>query len=105
MMKKVKYKGKNRYKEFLSAAKIISKKIYKIEGVVGILATGGIGRGYCDEYSDLDLIVYVDDKIVKEIEKYIVVGLRYKDIELDKPVESYQRALKHKSPSPYWLKL
>jgi len=26
-MEKVKYKGKNRYKEFLSAAKIISKKI------------------------------------------------------------------------------
>lgn len=101
-MKKVKYKGKNRYKEFLSAAKIISKKISKIEGVVGILATGGIGRGYCDEYSDLDLIVYVDDEIVKEIEKYIAVGLRYKDIELDTPVESYQRALKHKSPSPYW---
>lgn len=102
-MNKVKYKGKNRYKEFLSAAKIISKKIYKIEGVVGILATGGIGRGYCDEYSDLDLIVYVDDKIVRDIEKYIAVGsLIYKDIALDTPVESYQRALKHKSPSKYW---
>ena len=47
-MKKVKYKGKNRYNEFLSAAKIISKKISKIEGIVGILAIGGIGRGYCD---------------------------------------------------------
>ena len=62
IMKKVKYKGKNRYKEFLSAAKIISKKISKIEGVVGILATGGIGRGYCDDYSDLDLIVYAKNK-------------------------------------------
>ena len=97
------YKGKNRYKEFLSAAKVISKKISKIEGVVGILATGGIGRGYCDDYSDLDLIVYVDDKRVKKIEKYIAVGsLIYKDIALDTPVESYQRALKHKSPSKYW---
>ncbi|MCK4309004.1 MAG: hypothetical protein KAW42_03400, partial [Candidatus Atribacteria bacterium] len=27
LMKKVKYKGKNRYNEFLSAAKIISEKI------------------------------------------------------------------------------
>lgn len=59
IMKKVKYKGENRYNEFLSAAKIISKKISKIEGVVGILATGGIGRGYCDDYSDLDLIKLV----------------------------------------------
>lgn len=102
-MKKTKYKNKNRYKEFLAAAKIISKKISKIESVVGILATGGMGRGYCDDYSDLDLIVYVDDKKVKEIEKYIAVGsLIYKDIALDTPVESYQKALKHKSPSKYW---
>ena len=102
-MKKVKYKGENRYNEFLAAAKIISKKISKIEGMVGILATGGIGRGYCDDYSDLDLIVYVDDKKVKEIKKYIAVGsLIYKNIALDTPVESYQRALKHKSPSKYW---
>jgi hypothetical protein len=102
-MKKVKYKGKNRYNEFLSAAKIISEKVSKIEGVVGILATGGIGRGYCDDYSDLDLIVYVDDKRVKEIEKYIAVGsLIYKDIMLDTPVESYQKVLKYKSPSKYW---
>jgi len=103
IMKKVKYKGKNRYNEFLAAAKIISKKISKIEGVVGILATGGIGRGYCDDYSDLDLIVYVDAKRVKEIKKYIAVGaLIYKDIAFDTPVESFQIALKHKSPSKYW---
>jgi len=96
IMKKVKYKGKNRYNEFLAAAKIISKKISKIEGVVGILATGGMGRGYCDDYSDLDLIVYVDDKKDKEIKKYIAVGsLIYKNIALDTPIESYQRALKH----------
>jgi predicted nucleotidyltransferase len=102
-MNKVKYRDKNRYNEFLSAAQIISKKISKIKGVVGILATGGLGRGYCDDYSDLDLIVYVDDKKVKKIEKYIAVGyLRYKEIELDTPVESYQKALNHKSPSKYW---
>lgn len=102
-MNKVKYRGKNRYREFLSAARIISKKISKIEGVVGILATGGIGRGYCDDYSDLDLIVYVNDKKVKEIEKYIAVGyIVYKGIGFDTPVESYQKTLNHKSPSKYW---
>ncbi len=102
-MNKVIYKGKNRYREFLSAAKIISRKISKIEGVVGIAATGGIGRGYCDDYSDLDLIVYAEEEKVKEIKKYIAVGyLRYKDIELDTPVESYQKALNYKVPSRYW---
>ncbi len=102
-MNKVKYRGRNRYNEFLSAAKTISEKISKIFGVVGILATGGIGRGFCDDYSDLDLIVYVDDKRKKKIEKYIAVGyLRYKEIELDTPIVSYQKAKKHKSPSEYW---
>jgi len=102
-MNKVIYKGKNRYREFLSVAKIISRKISKIEGVVGIVATGGIGRGYCDDYSDLDLIVYVEEEKVKEIKEYIAVGyLRYKDIELDTPVESYQKVLNYKVPSRYW---
>ncbi len=102
-MDEIKYKSQNRYNEFLSAAKIISSKISKIDGVVGILATGGLGRGYCDNYSDLDLIVYADDKKVKEIEKNVAVGyLRYKEIELDTPVESYQGALNQKSPSEYW---
>jgi len=103
MRTEVVYKGANRYREFLSAAKIIADKISRIEGVVGILGTGGIGRGYCDDYSDLDLIVYADHGRVKEIDKYIAVGwLRYKEIDLDTPVESYQKALNQKSPSRYW---
>jgi len=65
-----------------------------------MLATGGIGRGYSDDYSDLDLIVYADHKKVKENRKYIaVVFLRYKNIKLDTPVESYEKALNQKSPS------
>jgi len=103
IVNKLIYHNTNRYREFLSAAKIISKKIARIRGVVGIIATGGIGRGYCDGYSDLDLIVYADDNRTKDIRNYIAVGwLAYKGIELDTPVESYQKALNHKSPSRYW---
>lgn len=102
-MKRVYYRSKNRYQEFLRAAKIIAKKISKIKGVIGILATGGIGRGHCDVYSDLDLIIYADEKKVKDLSKYIAVGhLNYKGIEFDTPVESYQKALKNESPSRYW---
>ncbi len=103
MKRQATYKGVNRYDEFLSAARIIAGKISQIDGVVGILATGGIGRGYCDDFSDLDLIVYTDHSKVREIDKYIAVGwLRYKEIDLDTPVESYQKALNQKSPSKYW---
>ncbi|GEM_PF-1018355 len=97
------YRGKNRYEEFLAAARSIAKKISTIKGVVGIIATGGIGRGFCDELSDLDLIVYADEKHFKSIEKYIAVGcLRHKGIELDTPVENYQYERKQKSPSSHW---
>ena len=97
------YKGKNRYEEFLAAAKSIAKKISTIDGVIGILATGGIGRGFCDDLSDLDLIIYVDEKHFDSIYKYINVGyLRYKKIELDTPVENFQYEHKQESPSSHW---
>ena len=102
VMPKVKYRGKNKFDEFLSAATTISGKISKIEGVVGILATGGLGRGFCEDHSDIDLIVYADKDKVREIGKYIAVGVRYKGIDLDTPVVSYQMARDQKSPSRYW---
>jgi tetratricopeptide (TPR) repeat protein len=84
-------------------AKVIAGKIASIDGVVGIVATGGIGRGHSDKFSDLDLIVYVDEKKYREIDRYIAIGqLHYKGIDYDTPVESYQKALRRKSPSAYW---
>jgi predicted nucleotidyltransferase len=97
------YRNVNRRDEFLRAAEAISKKISTIEGVVGILATGGIARGYCDDYSDLDLIVYTNAEKVAEIGSDIAVGwLMHKEISLDTPVESYEKALQAASPSDYW---
>jgi hypothetical protein len=102
-MKKVSYRGRNSYRRFLSAAKAIAGKISKADGVVGILATGGLGRGFCDAYSDLDLIVYAEQDAVRELDKQIAVGwLSYKGIGFDTPVESYDKARKHGSPSRYW---
>lgn len=97
------YRGGNRYDEFLKASKAIAGKVSEIPGVVGILATGGVGRGWCDDLSDLDLIVYARESRCREIDRYIGVGgLRHKGIELDTPVVPYERALRHKSPSAYW---
>jgi hypothetical protein len=82
---------------------VIAGKVSRVDGVVGILATGGLGRGYCDDFSDLDLVVYADAASYRSISEYIGVGfLRYKDIDLDTPVESYERAWAQKSPSRYW---
>jgi hypothetical protein len=100
---KLAYRNENRHDEFLQAARVVSKKISTIEGIVGILATGGIARGYCDDYSDLDLVVYANEAKVVEIGSYIAVGwLMYKNIGLDTPVVSYEKALQADSPSDYW---
>jgi len=101
-MRNVRYQGKSRYEEFLERARTISEKISTIGGVVGILATGGLGRGFCDDYSDLDLIVYVEEEKLHVISEYIAVGVRYQRIEIDTPVESFDEALAQPVPSDYW---
>ena len=102
-MARLVYKSKNQNRRFISAAKVISDKISCIEGVVGIVAAGGIGRGHSDIYSDLDLVIYADSTRVSAIRKYIAVGfLSYKDISFDTPVESYQKAMRSRVPSTYW---
>lgn len=102
-MTRLNYKSPNRNRTFIKAAKIIASRIAAIDGVIGIIATGGIGRGHSDEFSDLDLIVYADEKRYREIGRYIAVGqLHYKGIDYDIPVESYQKAMRRHSPSGYW---
>ncbi len=97
------YKSRNLNPKFRRAAEFIAGKIAAIDGVIGILATGGISRGHSDEFSDLDLIVYAEDAAWREISRYIAIGqLNYKGIDFDIPVESYRRAMNHRVPSPYW---
>ena len=102
-MTKVQYRSNNLNRKFLAAARTVSRKIATIDGVVGILATGGMARGHSDYYSDLDLVVYAEDEKARAIDRYIAVGyLRYKGIALDTPVLRYGVAVRHKSPSGYW---
>ena len=94
------YRSPNKNHFFRRAGKIVADKIAHIDGVIGIVAAGGIGRGFSDRDSDLDLIVYADEKIVREIASYIAVGqLCYKEVHFDIPVESFQKAARHKVQS------
>jgi hypothetical protein len=97
------YKAPNRTEEFRRAAETIGGKIASIDGVVGVLATGGVARGYCDDVSDLDLVVFTEEERTDEIASYIAIGmLMHKDICLDTPVESYRTAVEAEVPSEYW---
>lgn len=61
-MKKVNLKTKNRNKEYSRIVKEYAKKISEYNGVIGVVVGGGIGRGYSDEFSDIDLYVFLDVK-------------------------------------------
>ena len=102
----VPYGGKNIYKTFLKAGKIISAKIARREGVIGILGTGSIGRKYGDEESDLDLLVYAESQHVRELAKLVSHGwTAYKGMEFDIIVLDYNRALKARVPSIFWTQI
>ncbi len=97
------YRSRNRNRRFQAAAKTIAAKIAGIDGVVGIVAVGGIGRGHSDEFSDLDLIVYADHASRRKIGAYIAVGqLYHKGVQYDIPVVSYRMAMRRAVPSAYW---
>jgi hypothetical protein len=100
------YSGKNKYKTFYRAAKIISANIAREKGVVGIVGTGAIGRKYGDYFSDLDLIVYAQDKSIKKLEKLVSIGwISYKNVSYDILIESFKKAKETGSPSRYWNQL
>lgn len=97
------YRTKNQNNLFRRVGKKVAKKIASIDGVIGIIACGGIGRGFSDFHSDLDFFVYADDTKAKEIASYIAVGqLCYKNIHFDIPVHSIEKAERSRVPSKYW---
>ena len=100
------YRGRNRYRTFLKAGRIITEKISRLEGVIGILGTGSIGRRYGDEFSDLDLTVYAHEVAVKRLEALVSVGwTEYKGVSFDIPVLSYEKASRAGVPSKVWTQV
>ncbi|HLC57630.1 MAG TPA: nucleotidyltransferase domain-containing protein [Candidatus Nanoarchaeia archaeon] len=60
---------RNRNKEYFKIAKEYAKKISEYDGVIGVAVGGGIGRGHSDEYSDIDLFVFLDAETYKKWRK------------------------------------
>jgi predicted nucleotidyltransferase len=57
-----KLKGQNRIRAFRRIAKRLASKISKCKGVAGIAFIGGLVRGFADEYSDQDIVVFLAGK-------------------------------------------
>jgi predicted nucleotidyltransferase len=55
-------KGRNRIGYFRKVAAEFASKIRVHDGVAGILFIGGLVRGFADEFSDLDIVVFLKGK-------------------------------------------
>ena len=49
----------NEYETYFRQAQVFGERFAGFEGVVGVLLTGGVARGYADHFSELDLAVYL----------------------------------------------
>lgn len=65
-------KGKNQIGKFKEVAERLVLQISSIEGVAGIVLLGGLTRNFADNFSDLDITVFLtrkDERLRKQIRK------------------------------------
>ncbi len=56
-----KLKGINRIRKFRRTADKLVSKISSLEGISGIALIGGLTRGFTDKFSDLDVVVFLNE--------------------------------------------
>ncbi|MFX0031841.1 MAG: nucleotidyltransferase domain-containing protein [Promethearchaeota archaeon] len=55
-------KSKNHYQDLIKGAEWMVSQLKDLTGVIGITLSGGLSRGYGDELSEIDLMIYLDKK-------------------------------------------
>jgi len=58
--------SRNEYDAYLCQAQEFASRFATCMGVVGVLLTGGVARGYADHFSELDLAVYLTQQRFEE---------------------------------------
>jgi predicted nucleotidyltransferase len=89
----VKLKGRNRIERFRRVAEGLASKIASFEGVAGIVFTGGLVRGFVDEFSDLDITVFLsegDERLRRQIRSMGLDEERRSGIDIDLEVYSLE---------------
>ena len=82
----IKLRGENKIKKFKRIAEELAHKISGITGVAGILFTGGLVRGFVDQFSDLDIIIFLrkkDEQLRKKIYDISLSSEKKSGIDID----------------------
>jgi predicted nucleotidyltransferase len=93
--------------EYRQKARELARRFAIMEGVVGVLLTGGLNFGGADRYADIDLIVYLRQQSLRTWyfgEAPLPEGeSRYRDLRLDVSYLDYEREQEREwSPGERW---
>jgi predicted nucleotidyltransferase len=89
----VKLKGRNKIEKFRRVAEGLASKIASCKGVTGIVFTGGLVRGFADEFSDVDITVFLserDERLRRQIRGIGLDEERHSGIDIDLEVYSLE---------------
>lgn len=78
--------GKNQIRKFRQIAENLKAKIVSFAGVVGIIYTGGLTRGFTDDSSDIDIIVLLgkkDERLRKRIQNIGSEEQKHQRVDMD----------------------
>ncbi len=98
-------KGKNRIEECREIATQIVSEISCLKGVSGIVFEGGLTRGFMDNYSDIDITVFLakkDEAIVKKIKEIASQAEKHRGIDVDLAVHQVDELKRKWSETERW---
>ena len=96
---RAKLSGTNRIREFRQVAEKLTAQITDNKNVMGIVFIGGLARGFVDQSSDLDGMVFLDDKneaLEKHIREIVESKSKKFNIEIDLEIHLLDNFKKHK---------
>ena len=96
---RAKLSGTNRIREFRQVAEKLTAQITDNQNVIGIVFIGGLARGFVDQSSDLDGMVFLDDKneaLEKHIREIVESKSKKFNIEIDLEIHLLDNFKKHK---------
>ena len=82
----IKLRGENQIKKFEQVAEELAHKISANSGVAGIIFIGGLVRGFVDQFSDLDIIVFLkkkDGQLRRKIYDFSLSWAKKSSIDID----------------------
>lgn len=91
--------GENQIVRLRQTAEKLALRIYNVQDVAGVVFTGGLARGFMDEYSDIDIMVFLrkeNNVTRKQIRQIDSEEQQLADVDMDVEVHTIEAYMKKK---------